>query len=51
MDYDEEYVEVKHMSHIGNNRLFWPMRNDVTWYDYEAVVSLIPAIDNCLYDN
>lgn len=33
---------VKTMSRIGRNRFFWPMREDVIWYQPKDVVRLVP---------
>lgn len=32
---------VKTMSHVGKNRFFWPMREDVIWYRPKDVVRLV----------
>lgn len=42
VDSDDDAVEVKSMSRIGDNRFFWPMREDRIWYEYHKVVTLIP---------
>ena len=31
------------MMKVGGNRYKWPIKDDVLWYDYDEVVSLIPA--------
>ena len=36
-------VEVQAMMKVGKNRYKWPIKDDVLWYDYDEVVSLIPA--------
>ena len=41
-DCDDDSIEVKTMNRIGNNRFYWPVRDDVIWYKYATVVSLIP---------
>ena len=41
-DCDDDSIEVKTMSRIGNNRFFWPVRDDIIWYEYASVVTLIP---------
>ena len=41
-DVDHDSAEVKVMHKIGTNRFFWPMLEDVIWYNYEHVVMLIP---------
>lgn len=33
---------VKTMSRIGDNRFFWPQRDDVIWYEPINVLGLIP---------
>ncbi|XP_045062811.1 uncharacterized protein LOC121537485 [Coregonus clupeaformis] len=33
---------VRTMSHIGKNKFFWPMRDDVIWYRPEDVIRLVP---------
>ncbi|KAH3855487.1 hypothetical protein DPMN_098083 [Dreissena polymorpha] len=41
---DEDYVEVKTMSRVGrntSNRWFWPMRDDVLWYDRKSIITLL----------
>ena len=32
------------MMKVGKNRYKWPIKDDVLWYDYDEVVSLIPAL-------
>lgn len=41
-EYDEEGVEVKSMSKVGENRFFWPTREDRIRYGYDKVLTLIP---------
>ena len=36
-------VEVQAMMKVGGNGYKWPIKDDVLWYDYDEVVSLIPA--------
>ena len=36
-------VEVQAMMKVGENRYKWPIKDDILWYDYDEVVSLIPA--------
>ena len=43
-DCDDDSIEVKTMNRIGNNRFYWPVRDDVIWYKYATVVSLIPRL-------
>ncbi|KAH3699195.1 hypothetical protein DPMN_074149 [Dreissena polymorpha] len=40
---DEDYVEVKTMSRVGRNtsNRFWPMRDDVLWYDRTSIITLL----------
>ena len=33
---------VKTMSMIGRNRFFWPLRDDIIWYQSMNVIDLIP---------
>lgn len=33
---------VKTMSRIGENRFFWPLRDDIIWYETMNVLGLIP---------
>lgn len=35
-------VLVKTMSRIGENRFFWPQRDDIIWYRMENVLGLVP---------
>lgn len=42
MDYDVDAVEVKSMARIGENRFFWPLREDRVWYEYDKVLTVIP---------
>ncbi|XP_064601012.1 uncharacterized protein LOC135467176 [Liolophura sinensis] len=39
---DEEDVEVKCMSAVGENRFFWSRFDDVVWYRHEDVICTIP---------
>jgi hypothetical protein len=41
-DIDHDSVEVKAMHKIGTNRFFWPLLEDVIWYNYEHVLMFIP---------
>lgn len=34
---------VKTMSRVGQNRFFWPMKEDVIWYRPENVLGLVPG--------
>ncbi len=43
VDTDNGDVEVKCMHRIGDNRFFWPTRNDVCWYAPEMILAVIPA--------
>lgn len=45
-DSDIDSVEVKTMSRIGVNRFFWPKKEDIIWYDYQKIYSLIPEPKN-----
>lgn len=38
---DEDEVEVKTMSKIGRNKWFWPMRDDILWYDKTRLLTLL----------
>lgn len=42
-DVNETYVLVKCMHRVGNNRFFWPQREDILWYLHEDIMQLIPA--------
>ncbi|CAM4303788.1 unnamed protein product [Leuciscus chuanchicus] len=42
LDATDSCVLVKTMSGIGCNRFFWPMRDDVIWYEPDNVLGLIP---------
>ena len=33
---------VKTMSRVGENRFFWPQRDDIVWYETMHVLGLIP---------
>ena len=33
---------VKTMNRVGPNRFFWPMRDDIIWYELENVLGLVP---------
>lgn len=39
---DENGAMVKTMSSVGKNRFFWPMRDDVIWYELNNILGLIP---------
>lgn len=43
LDMDEAHVQVKCMSRIGDNRFFWPARDDVLWYLFDKVLETIQA--------
>lgn len=43
-DVDDDSVEVSTMSRVGNNRFFWPAREDRIWYDYDKIISGIPPV-------
>ncbi|XP_028254033.1 uncharacterized protein LOC114441699 isoform X2 [Parambassis ranga] len=42
MDTSETHIQVRCMQKIGVNRFFWPAREDIMWYLFEDIVSLIP---------
>ena len=44
-DIDHDSIEVKAMSRIGKNRFFWPLLNDIIWYDLDSVLQVIPGIE------
>jgi hypothetical protein len=44
VDVDDSEVEVNVMHRIGDNRFFWPMRDDVLWYSMDNVITLIPPV-------
>lgn len=33
---------VKTMSHVGLNRFFWPLKDDIIWYQTKNIIGLIP---------
>lgn len=41
-DIDLDSVELKAMHKVGINRFFWPMLEDIIWYDYEQVLMFVP---------
>lgn len=41
-DTSETHVEVRCMQKIGQNRYFWPAREDILWYLFEDIVCHIP---------
>lgn len=41
-DTDQDSVELKAMNKVGINRFFWPMLEDIIWYDYEQVLMFAP---------
>jgi hypothetical protein len=41
-DIDENDVQIKCMHKIGDNRFFWPHRDDVCWYAASEVKAVIP---------
>ncbi|KAK5910516.1 hypothetical protein CesoFtcFv8_004344 [Champsocephalus esox] len=45
-DIAEDGLEVKVMHYIGQNRLFWPRREDKIWYTVDKVFTLIPPPEN-----
>lgn len=42
LEVNETHVNVKCMHRIGNNRFFWPLREDVLWYLHEDIIRIIP---------
>ncbi|XP_069109737.1 uncharacterized protein [Argopecten irradians] len=42
LDVDENDIEVKVMHRIGVNRFFWPLIEDVLWYENSDVITMIP---------
>lgn len=42
LDVDQEEIEVKVLHKVGANRYFWSLIDDVLWYKYSQVVTLIP---------
>jgi len=40
---DEGYAQVKCMHRVGQNRYFWPAREDSIWYMFDDIIRLIPA--------
>lgn len=59
-DVDDEEIEVMVMHKVGENRYFWPLRDDSLWYQKENFVCLIPPpcpvtkrhhqIDKCVWE-
>lgn len=43
VDVDAEELKVKCMHRIGQNRFFWPPRDDVCWYKYDDILTKIPS--------
>lgn len=43
VDTDNADVQVKCMHRVGDNRFYWPMRDDVCWYGPDAILAVIPA--------
>lgn len=41
---DSESVEVKCMAKVGRNRYFWPMIDDIIWYDWKDVLGIVPPL-------
>ena len=41
-DEDNDDVEVKCMSKVGNNRFYWPMHDDICWHKKDSILGLIP---------
>ena len=39
---DEGDIEVQCMHSVGDNRFFWPDRDDICWYDKAQIVAVIP---------
>ena len=39
-------VQISCMVAIGENRFFWPRREDVCWYDFDKVICIIPEPQN-----
>ncbi|XP_062572779.1 uncharacterized protein LOC134234748 [Saccostrea cucullata] len=38
---EEEEIEVKTMHRVGRNRFFWPMMDDVLWYQKENIITIL----------
>lgn len=38
---DETHVQVKCMHRVGNNRFFWPSKEDTLWYLFDDILQLI----------
>ncbi|CAL8359136.1 unnamed protein product [Arctogadus glacialis] len=43
---NETHCQVKCMHKVGENRFFWPLREDLHWYPLEDVLTLIPPPEN-----
>lgn len=43
---NETHCQVKCMHRVGENRFFWPLRDDLHWYPFEDVLTLIPTPEN-----
>ena len=42
IDDDTDEVQVKCMHQIGDNRFFWPTRDDICYYNNDDVLAIIP---------
>ena len=40
---DDGEIEVMVMHRVGDNRYFWPLRDDCLWYSRENFVTVIPV--------
>ncbi len=38
---DETHVQVKCMHRVGNNKFFWPSKEDILWYLFDDILQLI----------
>lgn len=43
LEKDESHCRVKCMHRVSPNQFFWPLRDDILWYPYEDLLTLIPA--------
>lgn len=43
---NETHCQVKCMHRVGENRFFWPLREDRHWYPFEDMLTIIPPPQN-----
>ena len=45
-DKNETHCQVKCMHRVGVNRFFWSIRDDLHWYPFKGILTLIPLPEN-----